>query len=91
MYLGTAISGRGGKQSCTTSVPFAGISREALHEIPPRRLELMPGIDKHNVEAAALLADCRQAFANVERGAAIVDGQSRNFARSISSYRRPLE
>ena len=36
----------------------------------------MPGIDKHNVEAAALLADFRQAFANVESGAAIVDGEA---------------
>ena len=49
---------------------------EGLHEIPPGRLELMPGIDKHNVEAAALLADFRQAFANVESGAAIVDGEA---------------
>jgi hypothetical protein len=49
---------------------------EGLHEIPPRRLELMPGIDKHNVEAAAPLADYRQAFANVESGAAIADRQA---------------
>ena len=49
---------------------------EALHEIPPRRLEFMPGIDKRNVEAAALFADCLQAFADVESGAAIVDGQA---------------
>ena len=49
---------------------------EALHEIPPRRLELMPGIDKRNVEAATLLVDRPQAFANVESGTAIVDGQA---------------
>jgi hypothetical protein len=70
MYWGTAISGLGGKQAVCADQP------EGLHEIPPRRLELMPGIDKHNVEAAALLADRRQAFANVESGAAIVDGEA---------------